>query len=330
MRKTLVIILGMLILPIGLLAADRVVVLEIVTATRCPACPAAAHGAEDLADAHPGEVLILEYHNADGFDNKAGDYRTFNVYSVQYLPTAFFDGEYFGGSSVADQYESKFQERKGVDSPLEIELVRITDAYSSTSGTLRAVISNPSGENVSGTVNFSISESDIPFQWQTEEYLHWVERDMLPYQGESISLSPGEELTLDRNFTIDENWFHFTENENIEFGCFVQGEDDEIYQAAVLEYGEPVDIEELPEDVPFTLHTPHLAGYTELALSKASDVELTLYDALGRYISNLYCGNLPAGNHRISIPTDELSTGTYFIRAACGSKIHIAKLLIIR
>jgi hypothetical protein len=235
-----------------------------------------------------------------------------------------------GGLTLA-QYEPRFLNRKDVAPPLEINLTKDVSALHSTTGTLEAVITNVSGETVSGYVHFVITESNIPYHWLTEDSLHFVERDMLPdAAGEFISLPAGADTTIEREFTIDDSWPYFTKDGNIEFGCFLQGVDKEIYQAAALKFSGAIDEE--PESFPFSLKAPTVISgqdFIELSLDAGANVDLSLYDSVGQKVKTLHSGVLEEGNHRIEIKANALPAGTYFVKATAGVNNQISKLVIL-
>ncbi|MBA7621613.1 hypothetical protein ES703_28977 [subsurface metagenome] len=338
MKKTLLLVAALIALPLTLFAAERTVVVEIFTGTWCYYCPAGANGAEDLHEEHPGKVLIVEYH-VGASDPFANNYVTprYNLYGITGVPTAVFDGveQVVGGGHTGSKfftYNAIYNTRTAIEPPLEINLTQTTNTLASTSGSLKATITNVSNGEVSGNVHFTVTESHIPYSWQGLDSLFFVERAMLPHAfGEEITLAPGEDITLNRNFTIDETWPYFTEDDNIEFGCFVQGVDKEIYQAAVLEFGEPTSVQE-DRDLAFFLSTPAVIskkGSVELSLNAAADVDLSLYNALGNKVKSLYAGALEAGVHYIALEAGTLPRGTYFLRATAAGHNQIRKLLIL-
>lgn len=339
MKKTFLLTAALIALPLCLFAAERVVVLEIATGTWCPNCPAAARGADGLAEEHPDKVLVVEYHGGSSSDPfmTSETQQSINYYGITGYPTAVFDGlEIVVGGSYGGNmfftYNSKYNIRANIEPPLEISLTQTTNALASTSGSLQATIANVSNGTVSGHARFTIAESHIPYTWQGMDNLDFVARDLLPDPtGEFISLEPGEDVVLTRNFTIDESWPYFTEDDNIEFGCFVQGVSKEIYQAAVLEFGEPVCVQE-DRDLAFFLSAPAVIsnkGSVELSLNAPGDVDLSLYDALGRRVRTLRTGALPAGTHSVEVDAAELADGAYFIKAVCGNYKRVEKLVIL-
>ncbi|TET22386.1 MAG: hypothetical protein E3J71_06075 [Candidatus Stahlbacteria bacterium] len=349
MKKTLLLVAALIALPLALFAADRIVVLEIFTGTWCGYCPGAAMGAEDLVNEHPGEVLVVEYHcGNDVFENtnstiRKDFYGSGSGHVIRGYPTAIFDGidTIIGGftdQSMFPYYNPAFNTRRGVEPPLEIALEKTGDSE----GTLTATIKNTSEDEVTGYLHFTITESNIPYEWKNQTYVHFVERDMLPdASGELITLDPDETAIRELNFTIDPSWIHYTEDlGNVEFGCFVQdttslGYLREILQAAIIPLENPLGTgveEEEVSSVPFSLNAPTLLkghGSVELALDAPCEVELTMYDAIGRLVKTLYAGSLSAGNHLIDIEVETLPAGAYFIRATAGAYNRTGKLVIL-
>ena len=244
MKRGFILVIILLALPAAVFAAERVVVLEIGTGTWCPYCPAAARGAERLHDDHPGEVLIIEYHYQDSYDNTPSIARH-GFYGISAWPSSYMDGMFIpGGSNAAAQYESRFQERKAIEPPLEIALEKTYGPSYMGSGTVTATIINVSGETVQATAHLTITESHIPCQWQDEDSLHWVERDMRPDgYGTSVTIEPGDTVVLEKPFVINSSWTGYTSPVNFELGCFVQGSDKEIYQAAAIPLVYPLEAE---------------------------------------------------------------------------------------
>jgi len=241
-KKVLVVLLGLVVV---MAAAERVVVLEIGTGTWCPYCPAAARGAETLAHNHPGELLVVEYHYGDAFSNAPSAVRH-GFYGISAWPSSYMDGTFIpGGATAPAQYEPKFQERKSIEPPLEITMEKTYGGYRMSSGTLTATIVNVSDGTVSGKAHFTVTESHIPYSWQGEDSLHWVERDMLPdAAGEQITIEPGDTAVLERSFVINPSWPLTTGTPvNCELGCFVQSSTREILQAALVSVMGPLSAE---------------------------------------------------------------------------------------
>lgn len=345
-------LLFLLALPLIAIAVDRVVVVEVATATWCPPCARSARGLSDLAERYPGRVLIVEYHSSDDFSNPSSRARN-SYYEVGSIPTVIFDGVEkvvgSGRTNMFNTYNTKCLLRTARQPGLEISLEMTENPpLTSLSGELEATIINASDHKIAGKAHFTLTESGIDYAWQTEESLHFVERAMLPYAtGEPVELEPGEEIVLTRAFEIDEDWPHFSSHDNVEFGCFVQGADREIYQGAVLKYGESTETEDearaegLPGDIEdavdvseatedegsdegprFSLTVPKLIDDSaELTLEVLRSVTITLYmyDQAGTEVKAPYqTARLAPGSYSLTINTEQYADGTYIIKATDG------------
>ena len=344
MKKTLIVVVALVALPLALFAAERVVVLELLCRTACVHCPGAAIGADAVAENHPGEILLVEYHVADPFQNNESVIRAkFYSGDTITIPAAFFDGVIkYLGPDAASNYESAFLARRDSVPPLEITLEKTEDAYMS-GGTLTATIKNTSEHEITGYVHFTITESNIHYSWvKDKKWVNFALRDMLPdAYGAEITLAAGADTTITRDYEINPAWpYHTDDLDNIEFGCFVQdttvyqGRLREILQAAVIPLENPLleGIEEKPLPISFSLKVPtlvHAHGYIELSLDATSHVNLTLYDAVGCRVKTLHAGVLSAGTHLIDIRTDGLPAGAYFLRATAGAYNRTGKLVIL-
>jgi thiol-disulfide isomerase/thioredoxin len=244
MKKTLLLLTALLVLPLALFAAERVVVLEVGTYLTCSHCPKVAQKAHGLAHDYPGEILVVEYHRGDLFSNIDGENRI-SFYGISGYPTSFFDGvvQLVGdGAATLDSYEPTFLDRRAIASPLEITLEKTYGGAYFGEGTVTATIVNVSEDAVTGYIRFTVTETNIPYQWQAEDSIYFAQRDMLPdANGKLVTIEPGDTLVEERNFVTFTNWNETTNSPvNVELGCFVQAEDKEICQAAVIPVAAPI------------------------------------------------------------------------------------------
>ena len=70
-------------------------------------------------------------------------------------------------------------------------------------------------------------------------------------------------------------------------------------------------------------------AYVNLTLAESADVQVQLYDAVGRLISTSN-QNLPAGAQKIDMSTNELPTGLYNVKIAVGSSVFVKQLSVIK
>ena len=82
-------------------------------------------------------------------------------------------------------------------------------------------------------------------------------------------------------------------------------------------------------DAPFP--NPTASGATvSFSLAQAGDVQLDVYDLLGRRVARLADGQLPAGEHGARLDTADLPSGTYIIRLSAGTETATSRITIIR
>ncbi|MBC8527133.1 MAG: Omp28-related outer membrane protein, partial [Candidatus Cloacimonetes bacterium] len=222
MKKTLLTILFVLV--ISTLMADEVeremVVLEIFTSTGCYYCPGAAMGAEDLI-ANGCDVAVIEYHSSDPFMNTYAVSRS-SYYGVGGIPHAFFGGvlDVLGGnhsSSMYAYYLPKYNQRKAINSSFTIDIAGSNSGLDyNVTVTVNKVAETSSTDMV---LHLALTESNIPYNWQGQTELHWVERLMVPDQyGTALDFSSDSTNTVNLSFTLDEDW----EVDNCELAAFIQ------------------------------------------------------------------------------------------------------------
>ncbi len=65
-------------------------------------------------------------------------------------------------------------------------------------------------------------------------------------------------------------------------------------------------------------------------LPEASNVELTLYDTLGRRVATLWRGNKDAGYYEVPFRADDLASGVYYYKLNAGKNTVVRKMVILR
>ena len=68
----------------------------------------------------------------------------------------------------------------------------------------------------------------------------------------------------------------------------------------------------------------------EYSLKEVSDVELVIYDIIGREVKTLVNGRQSAGKHRVRFSAGDLSSGVYHYRLKAGSYSNMKKMLVIK
>ncbi|NQS97052.1 MAG: S8 family serine peptidase [candidate division Zixibacteria bacterium] len=80
-----------------------------------------------------------------------------------------------------------------------------------------------------------------------------------------------------------------------------------------------------PNPNPFNLQV----NFT-LALTVGGDVDLKVYDILGREVAAVYDGFLPPGSKNFSWNAGEIPSGVYFLRARSNGKAAVKKLVLVK
>ena len=63
---------------------------------------------------------------------------------------------------------------------------------------------------------------------------------------------------------------------------------------------------------------------------KPSRVSLDLYDVSGRLVTELHDGNVGQGEYRVSIDTQELSSGTYYVVLENHAKRNVSRVIVVK
>lgn len=68
----------------------------------------------------------------------------------------------------------------------------------------------------------------------------------------------------------------------------------------------------------------------EYSLARPGAAQVTVYDVLGRHVTTLLQGTLPAGRGRLQWAAGAAPAGTYFIRLQTSDQVRLTKVLLIR
>jgi len=124
-------------------------------------------------------------------------------------------------------------------------------------------------------------------------------------------------------FNIGTDWNSFT-------GFNFPGTDLDFYLAGNL----GTSSEGGAQPMPFSLlqNSPNpFVGTTDIRfqLDEAADITLTVYDALGRQVSQTAAGMLPAGEQSLTFDAGTLPPGTYFYRVQSGEQMMVRKMTVL-
>ncbi|RKY97245.1 MAG: hypothetical protein DRQ13_04905 [Ignavibacteriae bacterium] len=188
----------------------EMVLLEIGTGTWCTYCPGAAMGADDLVE-NGHSVAVVEYHNGDNFTNSYSDARN-TYYGISGFPTAIFGGvDYFVGGdhniSMYDNYLPIFEGRKAINCAFDVGIFGTSAAqdYELTIQLEKQASIPADWDNL--VLHVALTESHIPFNWQGQTEVSFVERLMMPDElGTMVDLMNNSNISVDLNFSLDPTW----------------------------------------------------------------------------------------------------------------------------
>lgn len=211
----------------------ELVVVELFTSVSCSGCPGAAMGVHDLiTNGHP--VAVIANHPNDPYTSPDAVGR-FQYYGALSTPTAFFDGlnpanNSSSATSLYPVYLPRVNARLAVPSSFTISATGQADSLEFF--TTVTIAKAEADTNSTVVLYAAVTESAIPYAWQNQSSLEYVNRRMVPdYHGTPVALNalaPGEQLSLDLDFVVKHDWIQ----ENCEIIFWLQNEQSrEILQA---------------------------------------------------------------------------------------------------
>jgi len=317
----------------------EMVVLEIGTGTWCQFCPGAAMGAEDLVD-NGHDVAVVEYHNGDPFANVYSDARN-TYYGISGFPTAVFDGveKFIGGSNNQSMYSNYlpiYQDRIQIKSAFTVDICGENDGNNYDLGIVVNKMATIPWDNL--VLHVALTESDIPFNWQGQNHLEWVERLMMPdAEGTPIDMMSNDNLTVNLDFALNSSWVL----ENCELTAFVQNLDNkEILQGTKVMLTDltPLDVEDdnrtsLPLKTGLSANYPNPFNPSttiNFTLKETQFVILKVYDMLGREVQTLVNEQRQTGIYNVQFDASELGSGVYFYRMTAGDFNETRKMILVK
>jgi len=203
----------------------EMVILEIGTGTWCVYCPGAQMGGDDLVN-NGHSVAVVEHHNGDPFTNSYSDARN-AYYGISGFPTAVFDGvDYFvGGSNSQSMYQNYlpiYEGRKAIMSAFSVEIFgdHSGQDYNILVKLNKIAAIPPTWNNL--VVHLTVTETDIPFNWQGQTEVDYCQRLMVPDEnGTSVDLINNPSIDVPLSFTLDASWV----TDKCQLAAFIQNLD---------------------------------------------------------------------------------------------------------
>lgn len=93
------------------------------------------------------------------------------------------------------------------------------------------------------------------------------------------------------------------------------------------------DTDELPKALTLSQNYPNPfnpSTQIKFALPESQDVQLRVYDSMGRLVSTLVSGKMAAGSHQVSFDATRLASGVYIYQLQTGTQTLSKKMLLIK
>ena len=89
----------------------------------------------------------------------------------------------------------------------------------------------------------------------------------------------------------------------------------------------------IPEDINLSQNFPNpfnASTMIEFSLNRAENINLKVYDILGRKIATLISGQMSAGVHRINFDASRFSSGYYFYKLQIGDYSETKRMMLLK
>ena len=322
--------------------SDRMVIGELATNTSCGPCQPANDTLDQIFPDYPDNLALVRYHawwpsSADPFyqynipENEA----RVNYYGADYVPHFYIDGDVDVGSG-RNTWRDFIEHEILKPSPLEVIVSGVYMSYIDA-GTLYVSV-NATGEPVESNLflRYCLVENGIRYNAPNGQTIfHQVFRDMFPNTSGVVigDLHYGEVFVDTQAFTVDAATIN---EDSAEIVVFVQSDDNKhILQGGRMTLLAGVDEEPLDKESLRILNIPPIIvresnGEIKFILESSAYVNVSIYDITGRMRMNLIEGKLVAGIHTLSIESEKLTSGLYFISFSYNNERQMRKVVILQ
>ena len=352
-RGFIAVVMFFLIMAVSANAVQRLVLFENQTNTSCPNCPPADQLIDQLVQQYGDYFAVVTYHAWwPGINDPYYQYDiSENTNRIQYYPPedgyrytpyGFVDGIYRGYNY--NQWLNWLMARYDEPSPLEITLNGSYDqGMHQGSLHIAAHATDPiTLQNL--RIRIALTESSI--YWRAPngvQYHNYTMRDMIPTaEGLALNISQGQTMEFDQDFTVPTD-FDVSECTIV---AWVQadGSNYEVLQAAkedvlaLSPVGIDDDLVSLPKEFGLAQNYPNPFNATtkiDYNLAGESQVNLEIYDLVGRKVADLATGVQPAGRHQIiwdgvDNRGQEVASGVYFYRLTAGGQTLTKRMMLLK
>jgi len=300
----------------------KYVLFEIATGTWCQYCPGAGLGLDDLIT-NGQQVVGVEYHWGDDFENPAGKSRVDDYYQIGSFPTAMIDGiyTYSGGNhsqSLYDTYLPLYNTAMSVKTVADLSINSIVKVNDSLySATIVASKQWPFFNN-SVQLRTALVESNIEYNWQGQTELDYVCRGMYPdATGITLNFANGSEFTQQVEFVIPSGAI----KDNYEFICFLQ--DDNVKEVLNADKTNIAHVGISEKDKKDGLHVYPNPANDVLYFQTNGKGIIHIYSLAGVEMKKITVSNAIE-----SISTSDLPAGVYFLKYETQTTYQTMKIII--
>lgn len=342
MKKTLL-LCGLLAYGLSLNAQERLVLYEEFTGENCPPCASTNPPLDQLMDQHEDKIIKIQYQVPipsagpiyNQYKNEPNTRRSY--YGVNFAPWGQMDGQLPPGlpASQSNPAHPGYVVQLGpnciisaqaVPTPFSVEI----SSYEINSiGELNATVKVTSSSTFTGqnmklraviteTLNFTTAPGT-----NGETYFPNVVRKMFPSPaGQDIAASwSGNQTETYQISGVVPSYVNLEENAT-KFVVWVQSDaDKKVYQSAFINSDEPAGISDLNlVQGSLELYPNPVTDHLQLNLTteKAGNLNFDIINISGQKVSKSV-KNLPAGKQQISLSTESLAPGIYFLKVGSGA-----------
>jgi len=327
-------------------AVPKMVLWESFTNTNCGPCKRTNPINEKVIRANIDKIVPLFLHTswpspADPFYvpiKELSKTRTKTYYYIPSVPYVVINGEkrkiYPWQSDKNEKTLIEYvNKEKAKFSPIKMKI----SGKISGNKFLSKVEIDPMANVIPGTykLHVGITECNIHYNAQNgEKEFNWVLRNLYPSAtGTKLDIiKKGGKIVKNIECTLDPSW----KKENLKVIVFVQNDDTKkVIQAAKLVNITSVkeEISNTPEKYSLSQNYPNPFNPSttiEYQIPEMVNVNLVVYDILGRKVKTLVNKVQNAGNYKITFNAEGIASGIYFYKLTAGDFTNIKKIAYIK
>ena len=338
----------LLVFSIALTASEKRVLVEIFTNSHCPLCPS-AHSTMDsyLQSPNGDKIEYIYYHMSfpysddQLYQHNPEDSQSKNSF---YGPHSSTPKAYFDGTLVSNSYSNWAGSLDILVTEESIFDLILSGNFDDNSFTVNAEITRiGSSDGSEFTINYVVVE-DVIYDGRNGISSHKnIMRKIVNPEGEIFSINQDETKTLSATIDFNEEW----NSENLSIVVFIQNKDTkEIYQSGSIDYSSLVvtSVEELslvenkfsllqnyPNPFnPTTVIQYNIPRIVEDNRSSVQNVELKIYDILGKEVVTLVNEDQNPGKYSVVFNANNLSAGFYYYQLKAGNFTQTRKMILLK